>query len=235
MPSPAIVLVAAIDLRGRYREPFSNWEAATDAPPARLRGDLELLPAIAEAGSPAPPRISARAASSAPRRCWRNAPASPSTSTSLQSPKPAACALERWLQTFPSFGYLLSVEPANAAEIIARLSPRAASRPPTIGAVAHGSRVTVGAENISETIWDFAHEPLIGAGTQRKRFRWRRSHDDSLRPLRIAMLAHSTNPRGGVVHAIELADSLTRLGHERRFTRLMPAARDSSARRSRRR
>ncbi|HVX76973.1 MAG TPA: MSMEG_0565 family glycosyltransferase [Bradyrhizobium sp.] len=36
----------------------------------------------------------------------------------------------------------------------------------------------------------------------------------SARPLRIAVLAHSTNPRGGVVHAIELADSLTRLGHE---------------------
>ena len=33
-------------------------------------------------------------------------------------------------------------------------------------------------------------------------------------PLRIAILAHSTNPRGGVVHGIELADSLTRLGHE---------------------
>lgn len=33
-------------------------------------------------------------------------------------------------------------------------------------------------------------------------------------PLRVAMLAHSTNPRGGVVHAIELADALTRLGHE---------------------
>jgi glycosyltransferase-like protein len=31
---------------------------------------------------------------------------------------------------------------------------------------------------------------------------------------RIAILAHSTNPRGGVVHAIELADALTRLGHE---------------------
>jgi glycosyltransferase-like protein len=36
----------------------------------------------------------------------------------------------------------------------------------------------------------------------------------SPRPLRIAILAHSTNPRGGVVHGIELADSLTRLGHE---------------------
>ena len=34
------------------------------------------------------------------------------------------------------------------------------------------------------------------------------------RPLRIAILAHSTNPRGGVVHALEVADALTRLGHE---------------------
>ncbi len=36
----------------------------------------------------------------------------------------------------------------------------------------------------------------------------------NVRPLRIAILAHSTNPRGGVVHAIELADALARLGHE---------------------
>jgi glycosyltransferase-like protein len=32
--------------------------------------------------------------------------------------------------------------------------------------------------------------------------------------LRIAILAHSTNPRGGVVHALELADALCRLGHD---------------------
>src|ERR1700760_816011 len=36
----------------------------------------------------------------------------------------------------------------------------------------------------------------------------------SAKPQRVAILAHSTNPRGGVVHAIELADALTRLGHE---------------------
>jgi glycosyltransferase-like protein len=36
----------------------------------------------------------------------------------------------------------------------------------------------------------------------------------SERPLRIAILAHSTNPRGGVVHALELADALVALGHE---------------------
>jgi glycosyltransferase-like protein len=32
-------------------------------------------------------------------------------------------------------------------------------------------------------------------------------------PLRIAILAHSTNPRGGVVHALEVGDALTRAGH----------------------
>ena len=32
--------------------------------------------------------------------------------------------------------------------------------------------------------------------------------------LRIGILAHSTNPRGGVVHALELGDALARLGHE---------------------
>ncbi len=31
--------------------------------------------------------------------------------------------------------------------------------------------------------------------------------------LRIAILTHSVNPRGGVVHALELGDALSRLGH----------------------
>lgn len=34
------------------------------------------------------------------------------------------------------------------------------------------------------------------------------------RPRRIALLCHSVNPRGGVVHALELAAALHRLGHE---------------------
>jgi glycosyltransferase-like protein len=34
------------------------------------------------------------------------------------------------------------------------------------------------------------------------------------RRLRIAILAHSTNPRGGVVHALELGDALCRLGYD---------------------
>jgi glycosyltransferase-like protein len=42
------------------------------------------------------------------------------------------------------------------------------------------------------------------------------------RTPRIAILAHSTNPRGGVVHALELGDALSRLGHQ--ATVFAPAA-----------
>jgi glycosyltransferase-like protein len=35
-----------------------------------------------------------------------------------------------------------------------------------------------------------------------------------MRPLRIALYTHSTNPRGGVVHTLELGDALAKLGHD---------------------
>ncbi len=160
---PGDQLVAAIDLRGRYREPFANWEAATDAPPARLRGDLEILPAIAEADlSRAAKDISqggivGTAAMLA--ECSGVAIA-----IDLDSiPKPADVPLERWLITFPSYGYLLSVKPSHAGETIGRFAARGIAAA-TIGTVAAGARVSVHSGESCETIWDFAKAPLIGAG-----------------------------------------------------------------------
>ena len=160
---PGDSLIAAIDLRGRYREPFSNWEAATDAPPGRLRGDVELLPAIAEAGlSRAAKDISQGGivgTATMLAECSGVA-----VDIDLRAiPKPAEVALERWLTSFPSFGYLLSVKPRHAAETISRFAARGIAAA-AIGSVAGGSRVTVSDGTRSETIRDFAREPLIGAG-----------------------------------------------------------------------
>jgi uncharacterized protein len=38
------------DFRGQAHPRYPFWNAATDVAPERLRGDLELLPKIAEAG-----------------------------------------------------------------------------------------------------------------------------------------------------------------------------------------
>ena len=162
------VLVSAIDLRGRYREPFSNWEAATDAPHARLRGDLELLPAIAEAGL-------ARAAKDISQggivgtavmmaECSRVA-----IDIDLDAiPKPDGVAPERWLLTFPSFGYLLSVKRQHASEVISRFTERGIAAA-AIGQVSQGHRVVIRDGSASETIWDFEEAPLIGAAPRVRR------------------------------------------------------------------
>ena len=46
--APGDVLVAAIDLRGAFYRHYPFWNASTTAPGERLRGDIALLPAVAE-------------------------------------------------------------------------------------------------------------------------------------------------------------------------------------------
>jgi hypothetical protein len=76
-------------------------------------------------------------------------------------PRPEGVALERWLQTFPSYGYILSVAPPNVAAVIGRFADRGIAAA-DIGAVAKGSRVGIVDGQAAETIWDFDREPLIG-------------------------------------------------------------------------
>lgn len=161
---PGDRLIAAIDLRGRYREPFSNWEAATDAPHARLRGDLEILPTIAEAGlSQAAKDISQGGIVGTAAMLAECSAVSIDIDVNA-IPKPDGVGLERWLLTFPSYGYLLSVTPENCEHVIARFQARGISSA-EIGTVVPGSRLTITDGSHRETIWDFQRAPLIGALT----------------------------------------------------------------------
>jgi AIR synthase-related protein len=163
---PGDQLIAAIDLRGRYREPFSNWEAATDAPPARLRGDIELLPAIAEAGLSRAAKDISQGGIVGTAAMLAECSEVAITIDLNAIPRPDGVTLERWLLTFPSFGYLLSVRPENTAETIARFTARGIAAA-SIGSVARGSRLMISDGAASETIWDFAERPLIRAATPR--------------------------------------------------------------------
>lgn len=157
---PGDVLIAAIDHRGRYREPFNNWEAATDAPPARLRGDLEILPEIAEAGL----AFAAKDISQG---------GIPGTAIMLAEcsgvgieidvsaiPLPAGVTLDRWLATFPSFGYLVSVPPDNVAAVLQKFSARGIVAA-AIGVVTAGSEVAINADGVRAVIRDYARTPLL--------------------------------------------------------------------------
>jgi uncharacterized protein len=117
-------LIVTVDLRGTWRGEKPFWNASVSAPSERLRADLNLLPALAENGwCHAGKDISNGGivgtlamlleCSSAGAELWLD-----------QLPRPAGVNLERWLISFPSFGYLLSVAPKNSERVIAHFASR---------------------------------------------------------------------------------------------------------------
>jgi uncharacterized protein len=158
---PGDRLVTAIDLRGRYREPFSNWEAATDAPPPRLRGDLEVLPAIAEAGLALAAKDISQGGIAGTTLMLAECSGVGATIEVAAIPHPEGVALDRWLQTFPSYGYLLSVAPPKVPAIIRCFVDRGIAAA-DIGAITKGSRVAITDGHATETIWNFDRETLTG-------------------------------------------------------------------------
>jgi hypothetical protein len=160
---PGETLVAAIDLRGRYREPFSNWEAATGAPAERLRGDLELLPLIAEAGL-------SRAAKDISQGGVVGTGAMLAECSGVgveidlaRVPAPPGVDPARWLMSFPSYGYLLTATPDNLPAILTRFHARGIAAA-AIGTVTADARVTVVSGAARATIWDFGQRALLGCG-----------------------------------------------------------------------
>ncbi len=160
---PGDDIIAAIDLRGQYRAPFGNWEAALSAPPSRLRGDMEILPVIAE-------QRLAKAAKDISQGGIVGTAAMLADCSRVgvridigAIPKPAMVALDRWLLTFPSYGFLLSAKPENTKAVIEKFTQRdiAAAR---IGSVIQTRRVEIHDETGTQIIWDLASRSLLGCG-----------------------------------------------------------------------
>ncbi len=162
---PGDVLVAAIDHRGRYREPFNNWEAATDAAPARLRVDLELLPEIAEAGLALSAKDISQGGIIGTAIMLAECSHVGIDIDVAAIPLPAGVALDRWLVTFPSFGYLLAVAPEHVADVVTRFTARGISAA-VIGAVVAGAEVALVDGESRAVVRNHAETPLLQLGRQ---------------------------------------------------------------------
>jgi len=158
---PADRLIAAIDLRGRYREPFSNWEAATDAPPARLSADLEILPSLAEGGLSVAAKDVSQAGLVGTAMMLAECSRVGVRIDITKVPRPPGVMLERWLQTFPSYGFLVAAPRSKVPQILARFCDRGIAAT-DIGEFTADHRAVITDGSETETIWDFAQAPLIG-------------------------------------------------------------------------
>ncbi|WP_437983404.1 sll0787 family AIR synthase-like protein [Sorangium sp. So ce117] len=158
---PGDVLVAAIDLRGEMHAEHPFWNASTGADPARLRGDLEVLPALAEAGlCDAGKDISMGGVAGTLLMLLETSGAG--AVLDLEAvPRPRDVPLARWLLAFPSYGFLLSVRPAVAGDVLSAFARRGIASA-AVGAVDGSHRLTLQAAGERQTLWDLSAEPLTG-------------------------------------------------------------------------
>lgn len=160
---PGDLLIAAIDHRGQYREPFSNWQAALTAPPARLRGDLELLPLIAERGlCRAAKDISQAGLAGTAAMLAESSGVAIDLDIDAIAPPPSV-PLTRWLLSFPSFGFLLAVAPQFVDDTL-RLFRSRDIHAAIVGAAREGSEVTLNSGGRRALLRDFRANLLMGLG-----------------------------------------------------------------------
>ena len=160
---PGDALIMVVDRRGAYREPFDNFQAALEASPERLRADLALLPELAEKGlACAAKDISQGGIPGTTAMLAESSGVSIALDLDAIEPPPGV-ALERWLRTFPSYGFLLSVAPRHVEPVLSMFRARGLHAA-SIGAVRPGSHITLHSEDHSALLRDFSAERLMGFG-----------------------------------------------------------------------
>lgn len=162
--APGDALVATIDRRGTYQN-FDNFGAFVDAPPERLRGDLEVLPQLAEAGLvKAGKDISQGGIIGTALMLAECSGVGIDIDVDALAPAGGADAA-RWLRTFPSYGFLLSVRPEAVAATLARFAARDIGAH-VVGRVTEGAAVRLVAGERAALFWDHAASPYLGLSTR---------------------------------------------------------------------
>lgn len=160
-------LLAAVDLRGHFREPYAWWDASTGSPPERLREDLELLPQLAEAGLCGAAKDISMAGAVGTVLMLLECSGLGGVIDVAAIPRPPDIPLERWLCCFPSYGFVLSAEEEHSEAIIGHFSRRGISCA-VIGETDASGCLRLGDGDSEELLWDLHAEPLTGCGVELK-------------------------------------------------------------------
>jgi len=162
---PGHVLMMCIDLDGKFRADQPHFDGLTGGDPMLARARLEVLPQLAEAGSVGAGKDISMAGLLGTLLMLLETSGCGARVDLEAVPAPVSALAEpqRWLECFPSFGFVLSVEPEQVAvvrEHFARVAVTAA----VIGTVeaSHTLDIAYGSERAR--FWDLASEPCMGFG-----------------------------------------------------------------------
>ena len=156
---PGQHLVMAVDLRGQYQPPFNNWNASTRASSQRLREDIALLPKIAELELATAAKDISQAGVLGTSVMLLESSRVGAHIKLEDIPKPEGVEWMQWLQTFPSFGFLLTCDDQHLQSLLSVFADRNIDAS-AIGKINDSGLCTVSWENQSDLFWDVQATPL---------------------------------------------------------------------------
>jgi selenophosphate synthetase-related protein len=164
---PGDVLLAAFALEGRWMsetQPF--WTSLHDRDPEKLRDDGESLVEVAEQGLCHAARdVSMPGIAGSLLQMLEGAGCGALLDADA-IPRPAGAPLERWLVTFPSFGYLLAAREEHVAAACAVFDRRGLACAPC-GRLDDSGVLRLAAGGVEALVWDLRSTPLTGLGAVR--------------------------------------------------------------------
>ncbi len=160
---PGDQLIAAFDLRGQMHPQHPFWNASASGPVARLRGDYEVLPRLAEAGLCRAGKDISMGGLAGTALMLLETSGVGATLWLEEIPRPPGVPWATWLLAFPSYGFLLSVPPAKALTVLAAFAEHELAAA-VIGRVDTSRRLCLASGGQRVELWDLGQAPLTGFG-----------------------------------------------------------------------
>lgn len=158
---PGDALLAAFALEGRYRVEAPFFSSLRDRDPARIRDDGEALVELAEAGLCHAARDVSMPGTAGSLLQLLESAGCGAVLEIEQLPRPKGIATDRWLQTFPSFGFLLAVPPDRVEAAIEPFARRGLACA-ECGRLDDTGALRLRASGDEALLWDLVAEPFTG-------------------------------------------------------------------------
>jgi uncharacterized protein len=156
---PGDELLAAFCVEGRYTENTPFFSSLRDRAPQALRDDGEALVEVAESGAVRAARDVSMPGVAGSLLQLLEIAGCGATLDLDRLPRPAGVALERWLITFPSFGFLLVAPPGAARDAAEPFLARGLACAPC-GRLDDSGVLRLAAAGDSTALWDLNVESL---------------------------------------------------------------------------
>ncbi|MEL6320370.1 MAG: sll0787 family AIR synthase-like protein [Cyanobacteria bacterium J06626_14] len=158
---PGDVLVLATDFRGKAHSTHPFWDAATEADPKQLQRNLAILPDLAKSGLCRAGKDISMGGIIGTTLMLLESSGCGAVLTVDQIPVPSGISLQKWLLSFPSYGFLLSIHPGHVETVQNRFIANDLICE-VIGHIQPGSELTLTNGIETEVFWNLTNKPLTG-------------------------------------------------------------------------